>query len=133
VTYVVDASAVIALLLRRDSGERIHRRLGDDTDATLVSVAQLDAEVLSDPARLHRAQVLASDEVEELLLQLARLERASRSDRRSVVGRCVADAGRHRRAGRAVRRGRRELGTAPLTTDERLAGVVPDLAVGPGR
>jgi predicted nucleic acid-binding protein len=74
VIQIVDASAVIDRLVRSDAGERVRRRLADDTDATLVAVAQLDAEVFSGLARLYRAGELASGEVEELLRRLTRLD-----------------------------------------------------------
>ncbi len=61
--YVVDASAVIDLLVRSDPGERVRRRLSDDADAALVTVAQLDAELFSGLARLHRAGELTVAEV----------------------------------------------------------------------
>lgn len=65
--YVLDAAALIDLLVRSDDGERVRRRLADDADATLITVAHLDAEVVSGLARLHRAGELTAGEVDELL------------------------------------------------------------------
>ena len=85
--YVLDASAVIDLLVRSDDGERVRRRLADDTDATLITVAHLDAEVFSGLARLHGAGELAPDEVDELLRRPARLD-----VRRVPIGGALLDA-----------------------------------------
>jgi predicted nucleic acid-binding protein len=74
VIYVVDASAVIDLLVRSDAGERVRQRLADDADATLITVAHLDAEAFSGLARLHRAGALTATEVAELLTRLTRLD-----------------------------------------------------------
>jgi predicted nucleic acid-binding protein len=74
VIYVVDASAVIDLLVRSDAGERVRQRLADDAEATLISVAHLDAEAFSGLARLQRAGALTATEVGELLSRLARLD-----------------------------------------------------------
>ena len=71
--YVLDASAVIDLLVRSDAGERVRRRLVVDADAVLVTVAHLDAEAFSGLARLNRAGELTAVEVEELLRRLASL------------------------------------------------------------
>jgi predicted nucleic acid-binding protein len=129
VIYVVDASAVIDLLVRSDVGERVRRRLADDTEATLVTVAHLDAEVFSGLSRLHRAGELASGEVEELLRRLARLD-----VRRVPIDRALLEAAWRMRDNVAARdalyvAAARGLGSALLTTDERLARAVPDLVV----
>lgn len=88
-------------------GERVRRWLADDTEATLITVAQLDAEIFSGLARLHRAGQLEADEVDERLRRLARL-----------------DVGRVPMLGAT-----RDLECALLTTDQRLARAVPDLAI----
>ncbi len=75
--YVVDASAIIDLLVRSDTGERVRRRLTGDTEATLVTVAHLDAEVFSGLARLNRASQLTAGEVERLLRRLSSPDLAS--------------------------------------------------------
>lgn len=54
-TLVLDASAVIDLLLRSDPGERARAFLTAREDVSLVTVSQLDAEVFSGSARLERA------------------------------------------------------------------------------
>jgi predicted nucleic acid-binding protein len=130
VIYVVDASAVIDLLVRSDAGERVRRRLADDADATLVTVAHLDAEVFSGLARLHRAKELAAGEVEELLRRLTTLD-----VRRVPISGVLLEAAWRMRDNLAARdalyiAAARDLGSALLTTDERLARGVPDLAIG---
>jgi predicted nucleic acid-binding protein len=127
VNYVLDASSVIDLLVRSDDGERVRRRLADDTDATLITVAHLDAEVFSGLARLHRAGELAADEVDELLRRLARLD-----VRRVPIGGALLDGAWRMRDDIAARdalyvAAARDLGCGLLTTDQRLARAVPDL------
>jgi predicted nucleic acid-binding protein len=129
VIYGVDASAVIDLLVRSDPGERVRRWLADDTEAALITVAHLDAEVFSGLARLHRAGELAADEVDELLRRLARLD-----IRRVPIGGALLDAAWRMRDNIAARdalyvAAARELDCALLTTDQRLARAVPDLAI----
>jgi predicted nucleic acid-binding protein len=79
VIYVVDASAIVDLLIRSDAGERVRRRLLDDAGAALVTVTHLDAEVFSALARLHRAGDLSTTEVDELLRLLTTDERLARA------------------------------------------------------
>jgi predicted nucleic acid-binding protein len=129
VIYVVDASAVIDLLVRSDPGERVRRWLAADTEATLITVAHLDAEVFSGLARLHRAEELAADEVDELLRRLARPD-----VRRVPIGGALLDAAWRMRDNIAARdalyvAAARDLDSALLTTDQRLARAVPDLAI----
>ncbi len=126
--YVLDASAVIDLLVRSDDGERVRRCLAGDADATLITVAHLDAEVFSGLARLHRAGDLATDEVDELLRRLARLE-----IRRVPISGALLDAAWRMRDNIAARdalyvAAARDLDCGLLTTDQRLARAVPDLA-----
>jgi len=128
VIYVLDASAVIDLLVRSDEGERVRRRLVDDTEATLITVAHLDAEVFSGLARLHRAGELAAEEVDELLQRLARLD-----VRRLPIGGALLDAAWRMRDNIAARdalyvAAARALDCGLLTTDRRLARAVPYLA-----
>lgn len=127
--YILDAAAVVDLLVRSDVGERARRRLADDAEATLITVAHLDAEVLSALARLHRAGELAADEVDELLRRLARLE-----VRRLAIGGALLDAAWQLRDNIAARdalyvAAARDLDCGLLTTDQHLARAVPDLAV----
>jgi predicted nucleic acid-binding protein len=129
VTYVLDASAVIDLLLRTDPGEQVLARLADDDEAVLATVAHLDAEVFSALARLQRAGELGADEVSQVLESLStmvmrrlpisvELLRAAWALRDNVAARdalYVAAA--------------QALDADLMTTDERLARAVPDLAV----
>lgn len=128
-TLVLDASAVVDLLVRSTSGERVRTVLTSREGTALVTAAHLDAEVLSGLARLYRAGELSADEVTRLIerlgtLAMARLPitpdlvRAAWSLRDSVAARdalyvALAQA----------------TGTRLVTTDERLARAVPDLAV----
>jgi predicted nucleic acid-binding protein len=129
VILVVDASAAVDLLVRSHAGEQVRRALTNVGDATLMTVAHLDAEVLSVLARLHRADVLAPEQVIELLDRLATLAmqrlpitrdllRAAWGLRDNVAARDALYVA----AARAVH-GRL------LTTDDRLARAVPDLAL----
>jgi predicted nucleic acid-binding protein len=129
VILVVDASAVIDLLVRSDAGERVRRRLAGDVDAPLFSVAHLDAEVFSGLARLNRAGALTADEVGELLRRLTSLD-----VRRLAITGALLDAAWRMRDNIAARdalyvAAARDLGGGLLTTDERLARAVPDLAI----
>lgn len=128
--YVVDASAVIDLLIRSDAGERVRRRLIDEPDAALFSVAHLDAEVFSGVARLNRAGELTGAEVEELLRRLASLD-----VRRLPIDGALLGAAWRMRDNIAARdalyvAAARGLACALLTTDDRLARAVPDISVG---
>ena len=127
--YVVDASAVIDLLIRSDAGERVRERLVGDAKAALVTVSHLDAEVFSGLARLSRAGEVTAAEVEELLRRLASLD-----VRRVPITGALLEAAWRMRDNISARdalyvAAARGLGTALLTTDERLARAVPDLAV----
>lgn len=126
---LVDASAAVDLLVRSDPGERVRQILADTDDISLVTVAHLDAEVLSALARLHRGDILNSAEVAGLLDRLATM--AMR--RLAITGSLLQAAWGLRdnvsardalyvAAARAVR-------GQLLTTDDRLARAVPDLAV----
>jgi len=127
VIYVVDASAIVDLLIRSDPGERVRRRLSADTHAALVTVAHLDAEVFSGLARLHRAGEVTAAEVEQLLRRLARLD----VRRMPINGELLAAAWRLRDNVSArdalYVAAARGLGCSLLTTDERLARAIPDL------
>lgn len=126
---LVDASAAVDLLVRSDPGERVRRFLTDTGDITLMAVAHLDAEVLSALARLHRGDVLAPAEVAVLLDRLA----AMAMRRLAITGSLLRAAWGLRdnvaaRDALYVAAARAVQGQL-LTTDERLARVVPDLAV----
>ncbi len=127
--YVLDAAAVVDLLVRSEPGELVRRRLAADRGAVLISVAHLDAEVFSALARLHRAGELGVEEVSGLLGRLAHLDMR----RAPITGELLAAAWGMRddvaardalyvAAARGVEGGL-------ITTDERLARAVPDLAV----
>ena len=128
-TYVVDASAVLDLLLRTDPGERVRTTLSRDDQAALLTVAHLDAEVFAGLARLHRADHLSAEEVDELLLRLASL-----SMRRLPISAALLRAAWTRRNNIAARDALSVAATEALdarlvTTDEHLSRAVPDLAV----
>lgn len=76
---VIDASAMVDLLLRNSAGEAVGHAL---TATTLHAPAHFDVEVLSALARLHRAGHLTESEVEQRLEQLrdAPIERHTVTD-----------------------------------------------------
>lgn len=128
---MVDASAAVDLLVRSDAGERVRRFLMEAGDVTLMTVAHLDAEVLSALARLHRADVLTEREVTALLARLGDLAmervpitsgllQAAWSLRDNVAARDALYVA----AAHAVH-------ARLLTTDDRLARAVPDILVSP--
>jgi len=129
VILLVDASAAVDLLVRSEPGEQVRRLLMNSRDVTLITVAHLDAEVLSALARLHRAQALTEAEVDELLARLTGLAMqrlpispdlllAAWALRDNVAARdALYVAAAHAVQGRL------------LTTDDRLARAVPDIAV----
>jgi predicted nucleic acid-binding protein len=124
---VLDASAVVDLLLRNRTGALVRERLGD---ADLHTVAHLDAEVFSALARLHRAGTLRAGDVETRLRLLASLDML----RLPITGALLREAWTLRenvtaRDALYVALARRLKGRL-LTTDHRLARAVPTLAVG---
>lgn len=126
---LVDASAAVDLLLRSDGGQRVGRFLADTRDSTLVTVAHLDAEVLSALARLHRGDVLSAAEVTARLDHLATLP----MQRLPITGSLLGAAWKLRdnvsaRDALYVAAARALHGHL-LTTDTRLAHAVPDLVV----
>lgn len=68
---VLDAAAVVDVLIGRDDGHRLRARIRADAD--LHTVAHLDAEVLSALGRLHRAGDLSVTDVDARLRTLASL------------------------------------------------------------
>ena len=127
---LVDASAVVDLLVRSEAGERVREFLTGRPEVTLMTVAHLDAEVLSALARLHRGGALSDDQVTVLLERLATLA----MQRLPITSGLLQAAWRLRdniaardalyvASAQAVR-GRL------LTTDDRLARSVPELSVG---
>ncbi|MQA17742.1 MAG: VapC toxin family PIN domain ribonuclease, partial [Pseudonocardiaceae bacterium] len=71
--YVLDASAVVDLLVRSDWGERVREFLAAEPEPLLLTVAHLDAEVFSGLARNYRAGLLDAEEVTGLLQRLGSL------------------------------------------------------------
>lgn len=65
---VVDASALVDLLLGNESGDAVRRRIAGHA---LHAPAHIDAEVLSALGRLHRAGDIEADAVESKLHELA--------------------------------------------------------------
>lgn len=128
-TLVVDASAVIDLLVRSDRGVRVRAFLADRTEDDMATVAHLDAEVFSGLARLYRADDLDAEEVAVLLRRLGDLTVA----RLPITARLLdaAWALRDNVAARdALYVAAAEVLSADLvTTDDRLARAVGDLAV----
>lgn len=127
-TLVLDASAVIDLLLRSDRGERVAQALSASDTDELTTVAHLDAEVFSGFARLHRAGELDADEVAELLRRLADL-----AVPRMPITRELLEAAWALRNDIAARdalyvASARALNATLLTTDGSLARAVPGLA-----
>lgn len=127
--YVLDASAVVDLLVRSDPGERVREFLAADAEPLLLTVAHLDAEVFSGLARHHRAGVLVADEVTGLLQRLGSL-----AMRRMPITVELLEAAWTLRDNVAARdalyvAAARGLGGRLITTDDRLARAVPDVAV----
>lgn len=127
-TVVLDASVAVTFLLGHLPEKTAARIAG----MTLVSLAHLDAEVLSALARLHRYEVLADDTVPRALSVLAALP----IDRLPVLEGTLhrAWAMRHNVAMRDALyvAMAEQLGTRVLTTDERLRRAAPGLTIGPG-
>ena len=126
---LVDASAAVDLLVRSDAGERVRRFLAGTEDVSLMTVAHLDAEVLSALARLHRGDVLNTAEVAGLLDRLAAMEM-----RRLAITGSLLQAAWDLRDNISARdalyvAAARSIRGQLLTTDERRARAVPDLAV----
>ncbi len=127
--FVVDASAVVDLLLGGERGAWVRDHLAAADDPLPLTVAHMDAEALSALARLHRAGRLAASEVSTLLERLA----AFTVERLPTTG-PLLDAAWARRDNVATRDAlyvaAAEAARAQLlTTDERLARAVPGLAM----
>lgn len=76
---VLDASALVDLLLRNEIGRSVRRRIGGHG---LHGPAHIDAEVLSALGRLHQAGELEAGDVDEMLRGLA----AAPLERHPVTG-----------------------------------------------
>lgn len=116
---VVDASALVDLLLANNLGHAVRRRI---TGQVLHSPSHVDAEVLSALGRLHRAGDLGADDVESRLASLTAAPIA-----RHLVNELVLGAWARRHQLRLVDALYVELATThgwPLvTTDHRLRDV----------
>ena len=126
-TLVLDASAVVDLLIRSDRGTQVRATLAGRDAAALFTVAHLDAEVFSALARSHRRGQLDADEVGRLLANLAALP----AKRLPITGTLVAAAWsmRHSIAARDALyvAAAHALEARLVTTDDRLARALPDL------
>lgn len=123
---VLDASCVVDLLLRNRLGRWARERIAGEG---LWSVAHLDAEVLSALSRLHRDDRLDARQVEVRLRLLASLP----MERLPITSELLSDAWalRDNVAARDALyvAAARALNASLLTTDQRLARAVPELAI----
>jgi predicted nucleic acid-binding protein len=129
VTLVVDASAVTDLLVRSTRGEKVRAFLTKRADEEMATVAHLDAEVFSALARMHRADELDADEVAMLLGRLGEL-----AVTRLPITTTLLHAAWGLRGNVASRDGlyvaaAQALSAGLVTTDDRLARAVPDVAI----
>ena len=126
-TLLLDASAVVDLLLRSDRGERVRAKLGGRDGEEWFSVAHLDAEVFSALARLQRAGELDATEITALLDPLAALP----ARRLPITGRLLLTAWSLRENVTArdslYVAAARALGADLVTTDDRIARAVPGI------
>lgn len=126
---LVDASAAVDLLVRSDRGEQVRQFLMATRDVTLMTVAHLDAEVLSALARLHRSDVLTETEVGDLLDRLGAMAMQrvpiSQDLLRSAWTLCDNVAARDALYVAATHAVDGRL----LTTDDRLARAVPEIVL----
>ena len=128
-TLVVDASAVTDLLVRSTRGEKVRAFLTKRADEDMATVAHLDAEVFSALARIHRADDLDADEVAALLGRLGEL-----AVTRLPITTTLLNAAWGLRDNVATGDGLYVAATEALsaglvTTDDRLARAVPDMAI----
>lgn len=125
-TLVLDASAVVDLLLRSERGEQVRAGLAHRDTEELFTVAHMDAEVFSGLARHHRAGELEADEVTIMLQRLSTLA----ATRLPISGQLV-QAAWSMRDNLAARdalyvAAAHALGADLVTTDERLGRASPD-------
>jgi predicted nucleic acid-binding protein len=125
-TLVLDASAVVDVLLRNERGKAVTTHLAE---ADLETVAHLDAEVFSALARLQRAGDISAESVTARLRLLTSLD----MERLPITGTLLHEAWALRenvmaRDALYVALARRRHARL-LTTDDRLARAVPDVAV----
>lgn len=127
-TLIVDASAVIDLLVRSTRGDQVHAYLANRTDEDMASVAHLDAEVFSGLARIHRAGDLDAEQVVALLDRLGDI-----AVTRLPITTALLQAAWGLRDNVAARDGlyvaaAQALSAGLVTTDDRLARAVPAVA-----
>lgn len=123
---MLDAAAVVDLLLRNELGRAVREEI---EDRELWSVAHVDAEVFSALSRLHRDDQLSADDVQARLDLLASLA----MDRLPITAALLSRAWTLRQnvaARDALHVGAAQMLDVPLlTTDRRLARAVPDIAI----
>lgn len=127
-SIVVDASAVVDLLLDNEKGLAVSRHMEESGS---VSVAHLDAEVFSALGRLHRSGALAAPAVADRLALLGRLP----IQRLPITTELTLEAWRLRE-NVALRDGlyvaaARAVGCRVLTTDLRFQKAAPDHTLDP--
>ena len=128
-TLVLDASAVVDVLLRTDRGEQVLQVLAQRAHEDMVTVAHLDAEVLSALARGYRAGELVADEVATALRLLGDMVLTP-----MPIGADLLDAAWELRHNVYAKDAlyvalARALGAELVTTDNHLAKAVPDLVI----
>jgi predicted nucleic acid-binding protein len=126
-TLVLDASAVVDILLRTDRGERLSYGLTQRADEDMFTVAHLDAEVLSALARGHRVGELDTEEVTASLCLLGDMVLT-----RMPIGTDLLEAAWELRHNVFAKDAlyvvlAQALGADLVTTDDQLARAVPDL------
>jgi predicted nucleic acid-binding protein len=129
VTLLLDASAVVDLLIRSDRGDQVRAALAGRDATALSTVAHLDAEVFSALARSYRSGQLDADEIGRLLEHLAALPA-----RRLPITGALLTAAWSLRSNIAARdalhvAAAEALGARLVTTDGRLARALPDLVI----
>ena len=126
-TLVLDASAIIDLLVRSDRGEQVRDLLIERADEDLATVAHLDAEVFSGLARTHRAGNIAADEVAGLLRRLGDLAVARLPITGELLDAAWALCDNIAACDALYVAAARALPGELVTTDDRLARAAPDI------
>lgn len=126
-TLVLDASAVVDILLQTDQGLQLAYGLAQRADEDMLTVAHLDAEVLSALARGHRAGELEVKDVTTALQDLGDMVLT-----RVPIGTDLLEAAWRPQHNVYAKDAlyvalAQSLGTELVTTDERLARAVPHL------
>lgn len=126
---VLDASAIVDLLLRNAAGEQVRALLERSRPLSLLTVAHADAEVFSALSRVHRAGDIDAAEVGVLLDHLGRL-----AIERLPIAAPMLQAAWALRDNVAARDAlyvvvAQHLDATLVTTDERLRRAVPDVTV----